>query len=110
MTIIGRIVEQDGIDGLSGRSVSGARDVNGDGLANLIVGADHADPGGNHIAGESYAVFGNPSCQLGALSRPLPAGLRHRHRWRLHGRHPGLPRSPVELGVIAASPLASGKP
>ncbi len=42
----------------SGISVSGAGDVNGDGLADVIVGADLADPGGNSRAGESYVVFG----------------------------------------------------
>ncbi len=45
----------------SGRSVSGAGDVDGDGLADVIVGAWGADPGGNSSAGESYVVFG-PSC------------------------------------------------
>ncbi len=38
-------------------SVSGAGDVNGDGLADVIVGAHRADPGGNGNAGESYVVF-----------------------------------------------------
>jgi hypothetical protein len=32
--------------------------VNGDGLADLIVGAWSADPGGHANAGESYVVFG----------------------------------------------------
>ena len=41
----------------SGRSVSGAGDVNGDGLADVIVGAAGANPGGNRYAGESYVVF-----------------------------------------------------
>ena len=42
----------------SGWSVSGAGDVNGDGLADLIVGARRAEPAGQKRAGESYVVFG----------------------------------------------------
>ena len=42
----------------SGNSVSGAGDVNGDGLADLIVGAYYADSNGNDRAGESSVVFG----------------------------------------------------
>jgi len=41
----------------SGSSVSGAGDVNGDGLADLIIGAYRADPNGNE-SGQSYVVFG----------------------------------------------------
>ena len=44
----------------SGISVSGAGDVNGDGLADLIVGASASDPGTTvrTDAGRSYLVFG----------------------------------------------------
>ena len=42
----------------SGRSVSSAGDVNGDGLDDLIVGAYRRDPNGNRAAGRSYVVFG----------------------------------------------------
>ncbi len=42
----------------TGGYVSGAGDVNGDGLADFIFGAPHADPGRRIRAGESYVVFG----------------------------------------------------
>ncbi len=42
----------------SGARVSGAGDVNGDGLDDVIIGASFADPAGNSVAGESYVVFG----------------------------------------------------
>jgi hypothetical protein len=42
----------------SGISVSAARDVNGDGVGDLIVGAARAAPGDRTAAGESYVVFG----------------------------------------------------
>jgi hypothetical protein len=41
----------------SGVSVAGAGDVNGDGLADLVVGAPRADPNGDY-SGQSYVVFG----------------------------------------------------
>lgn len=43
---------------VSGRSVAGAGDVNGDGLDDLIVGAPYADHKGFQYAGKSYVVFG----------------------------------------------------
>jgi VCBS repeat-containing protein len=45
-------------DDQSGRSVSGAGDVNGDGFADLIVGAPFDDPNGNSYSGASFVVFG----------------------------------------------------
>ncbi|MGK7939026.1 MAG: hypothetical protein AB4062_02485 [Crocosphaera sp.] len=44
---------------LSGSSVSGAGDINGDGIDDLIIGAFFADPNDNTNAGESYVVFGS---------------------------------------------------
>ena len=44
----------------SGRSVSSAGDVNGDGYDDLIIGANYADPNGNY-SGETYVVYGGAS-------------------------------------------------
>jgi hypothetical protein len=41
-----------------GSSVSGAGDINGDGIDDLIIGAPEADPN-SHNSGSSYVVFGS---------------------------------------------------
>ena len=51
-------------DDYSGHSLSGAGDINGDGIDDLIIGANRADPDGKNAAGESYVVFGGS--QVGA--------------------------------------------
>ena len=47
-----------------GYSVSGAGDVNGDGVADVIIGAAYADPNGSN-SGESYVVFGGSGVGVG---------------------------------------------
>jgi len=60
---------------LTGYSVSGAGDVNGDGIADIIIGA----PGAIDEPGQSYVVFGknsltsSPAASPSATSRPTPS-------------------------------------
>ncbi len=54
---LGFILQGDAGDDELGRSVSGAGDINGDGLADLIAGANQGDDGGMN-AGEAYIVYG----------------------------------------------------
>ncbi len=42
----------------AGRQVSAAGDINGDGIDDIIIGADGADPGVRSYAGSSYVVYG----------------------------------------------------
>ena len=48
-----------------GISVSNAGDINGDGIDDLIIGADEADPNGKDSAGQSYVVFGRTNVGSG---------------------------------------------
>lgn len=44
---------------LAGNPVRGAGDVNQDGYADLLIGAEGADPGGKSFAGAAFVVFGH---------------------------------------------------
>ena len=70
------------VDDRSGRSVSSAGDINGDGFDDVIIGADYADPGGDSRAGESYVIFGKST---GYGSTIDPAGLNGVNGFRLDG-------------------------
>ena len=67
----GFVINGEGQSSLSGRSVSNAGDVNGDGLDDLIVGAHHATSNGELGAGKSYIIFGkanNTAINLSAIA------------------------------------------
>ena len=49
----------------AGQAVSAGGDINDDGIDDLIISADHADPGGRDLAGESYVIFGSTDLGTG---------------------------------------------
>jgi outer membrane protein OmpA-like peptidoglycan-associated protein len=60
-------------DDVAGRSVAGAGDVNGDGQADVLLGALFADNNARADSGSAYVIYGNgaPSCApVGAVSSP----------------------------------------
>lgn len=82
--------------GYSGCSVSGAGDINGDGYADVIIGADHDDLfTGYH--GSSYVVFGKP----GIFSPSMPlSSLNGSNGFRLD--------SPAEYDMSGVSVDSAG--
>ena len=54
----GLVINGELANDFSGRSVSQAGDINGDGFNDFIIGAPGADPNGQSTAGASYVVFG----------------------------------------------------
>jgi len=65
----------------SGRSVSAAGDINGDGLGDLIIGAFGADPNGNY-SGSSYVIYGQST---GFTATVALASLDGSNGFRLDG-------------------------
>jgi len=51
----------------SGRSVSSAGDLNGDGFDDLVIGAWLANTNGQNLTGESYVVFGAADLGVGGV-------------------------------------------
>ena len=67
----GFVINGESANDVSGISVSNAGDVNGDGLDDLIVGAQYASPTNKIHAGKSYVVFGKKDTdhiELSAIS------------------------------------------
>ncbi|PUE22711.1 hypothetical protein B9Z39_16930, partial [Limnohabitans sp. JirII-29] len=65
----------------NGTSVSSAGDVNGDGLAHLLVGAPASDPNARNLAGRSYVVGGTTATSainLSAVAAGTGGFVNHR--------------------------------
>ena len=77
----------DGEDGgdLSGVSVSAAGDINGDGYADLVIGADGYP--GNVNKGRSYVVFGGPG--VGRSGDLQLSSLNGTNGFKLNGENNG---------------------
>lgn len=82
-------LEGEGLEDSSGVSVAGAGDVNGDGVSDLIIGANRADPRGRPNAGSSYVLFGRSAAAGGFPAVLALADLDGSNGFRLDGSAPG---------------------
>ncbi|MCI4645863.1 MAG: Ig-like domain-containing protein [Hyphomonadaceae bacterium] len=60
----------------SGFAVGGDRDVNGDGIDDIIIGAGGADPNGS-ASGEAYVIFGGSDIQTRYVSESISVTLEN---------------------------------
>ncbi len=60
----GFVINGEATENESGYAVSGAGDVNGDGTADLIIGAPYADPPNRNNAGKAYVIYGSQTAEL----------------------------------------------
>lgn len=67
----GFVLDGEAADDNAGEAVSGAGDVNGDGMDDLIIGSRYADPNGED-SGRSYVVFGVPTADTCCGAHGLP--------------------------------------
>lgn len=78
-----------GVYARSGRSVSAAGDINGDGFDDLIVGANGANPNGIFAAGSSYVLYGRNTATQGEFAATLDlSSLNGSDGFRLDGVTP----------------------
>lgn len=67
----GFVVRGNQRDDRAGYDVSGAGDINGDGIADIAIGAPYAEPNFVDHAGTSYIVFGRDVAHAGAFPAEL---------------------------------------
>lgn len=92
----------------TGSAIAGLGDVNGDGNADLAVGAPDADPGGRTNAGSVYVVLGGPVADLDLATVDL--GLAGTRAYRIDGEAAwdGLGRALGDIGIGAGGLISAG--